>query len=124
MGLVSYYTMLLMVHSKQMIQDNFLLLPLLPPIEEMTFDKRLRSKSISHERVGSMQASFDHISKGGLFIYSMLGEGAWGKRGKVISEISVFLLLVGIAAGYMVFISTNFSSALKDLNYDLPPTLR
>lgn len=116
--------MLLMVHSKEMIQDNFLLLslPLLPPTprdDDKTGRLKSKSQSVSGDR-GSVSASFDHISKGGgLFIYSMLGEGAWGKNGRLVSEIAVFLLLVGIGAGYMVFISTNFSSALKDLNYDL-----
>ncbi|GMH77108.1 hypothetical protein TL16_g07296 [Triparma laevis f. inornata] len=125
MGLISYKTMLLMVHSKTIILDNFLLIPS-PPLlggeEEQDSSRksfqnldRPLSKDIDG---GRPQASFDFIHNRGLFIYSTLGEGAAGRKGKVISEFAVFILMIGITASYMIFIGSNFTSALNDLNLD------
>ena len=93
MGLVSYYTMLLMIYSKEMIQDNFLLLslPLVPHANQGKNDGtgrlRSKSKSVSGDGRGLVSASFDHISKGGgLFIYSMLGEVRMCEERKTESE--------------------------------------
>ncbi|GMI03422.1 hypothetical protein TrVE_jg5906 [Triparma verrucosa] len=128
MGLISYKTMLLMVHSKSIILDNFLLNladPLLEGSDGEQDDTRKSFRNLERpsmkggeDSAGAPQPSFDYISNRALFIYSTLGEGAWGKMGRIVSELAVFLLMVGICAGYMIFIGSNFTSALNDLGLD------
>ncbi|GMH48133.1 hypothetical protein TrRE_jg353 [Triparma retinervis] len=126
MGLVSFYTMDLMLHSKKIIQESHLLLN--PLFTSLLSDVPPPTPTRSSSRVSSTstdrpQASFDFAYRG-LFIYSSLGEGAFGQIGKIVSEFAVFSLLVGIAAGYMLFIGSNFASFLSDLGYDAPLALK
>lgn len=132
MGFVSYYTMDLMLQSKKIIQESHLLInPLFTALLSEPANSTTPSKSTSAPTTPSRlssastdrpQASFDFAYRG-LFIYSSLGEGAFGRLGRIVSEVAVFSLLVGISAGYMLFIGSNFKSFLSDLGYDIPLVL-
>jgi amino acid permease len=111
MGLVSYFTMTLMLHSKRLLQNS--------NIATMGGHSRQISRlsSGSKENNISLPLLLDTHGDGNeLFIFSSLGLGAFGPLGKFVCEASVFLLLTGVAAGYMIFINSNFSSAVDEIS--------